>query len=160
MTRTRPLILVLFVVIGGAVGWLLQTGLNAAGVGIVVPPLSLGITLAVIGIIVVVFAIPVRRAVRERKTQRVDPFYATRVVVLAKASSIFGSLMLGTSAGIVGFILTRTTITGVGSIFTSVAAVVGAVILLVCGLVGEGMCSIPPSDKNDGDENPATLRDR
>ena len=160
MKRTRPLVLLLWAVIGAAVGWLLQTGFDSAGAGVVVLPLSLGITLAVIGAVVIFLAVPVRRAVRERKTHRVDPFYATRVVVLAKAASIFGSLLFGASLGILVYVLTRTSIDGVGSILSSVVAVVGAVVLLVCGLVGEGMCSIPPEDKNDGDENPATLRDR
>ncbi len=159
MKRTRPIVLVLWAVIGVAAGWLLQTAFAAVGAGVLVPPLSLGVTLAVIGVVVVVFAVPVRRAVRDRKTHRVDPFYATRVVILAKAASIFGSLLFGASVGSVGFILTRTTISGVGSISTSVAAVIGAVILLVCGLVGENMCSIPPDDKNEGDDNPVTLRD-
>jgi hypothetical protein len=158
--RTRPLVLVLWAVIGAAFGWLLQTGLASVGAGVLILPISLGITLAVIGAVVIFLAVPVRRAVRERKTHRVDPFYATRVVVLAKAASIFGSLLFGASLGILVYLLTRTTVSGVGSIFTSVAAVVGAVILLVCGLVGEGMCSIPPEDKNDGDEKPATLHDR
>ena len=160
MTKTRPLVLVLYAVIGAAVGWLLEAVLDSNGFGVLVPPFSLAITVAVIGAFVVVLAIPVRRAVRERKTHRVDPFYATRVVVLAKASSIFGSLLLGAALGILVFVLTRTTITGVGSIFPSTAAVIGSIVLLVCGLVGENMCSIPPDDKNDGDDDPVTLRDR
>ena len=158
MKRTRPIVLVLWAVIGGAIGWLLQTACAAVGAGVVVPPLSLAITLAVIGAVVLVLAVPVRRAVRDRKTHRVDPFYATRVVVLAKAASMFGSLLFGASVGSLGFILIRTSVSGVSSISTSVAAVVGAIVLLVCGLIGENMCSIPPDDKNEGEDSPATLR--
>jgi len=153
-------LLIIYAVVAAVIGWLLQTALTASGSAVVSPPLTLAITLTLIGLVVVGFALPVRRAVRDRENHQVDPFYATRVVVLAKASSIAGSLLFGATVAIVGYLLTRSVIAGVGSIFTSGAAVLGSVVLLVCGLVAENMCSIPPDDKDKGDSNPATTRPR
>jgi dolichol kinase len=158
VNRTRPLVLVLFAVVGAGAGLLLQVVLASAGTAAASTPFTLALSLAVIGVLVVVFAVPVRRAVRDREKHHVDPFYATRVVILAKASSIAGSLLFGATSAIVGYLLTRTVIAAVGSIFTSGAAVVGSVVLLVCGLVAENMCSLPPDDEDKGEKNLAPER--
>ena len=160
MKRTRPLVLVLFAVVGAGAGLLLQVILASAGTAVPSAPFTLALSLAVIGVLVVVFAVPVRRSVRDRKKHQVDPFYATRVVILAKASSIAGSLLFGATSAIVGYLLTRTVIAAVGSIFTSGAAVVGSVVLLVCGLVAENMCSLPPDDEDKGEKHLASERPR
>jgi hypothetical protein len=158
--RTRPLVLVLFAIVGAGVGWLLDVILMAAGAAVASLPFTLALSLAVIGVLVLVFAVPVRRAVRDRENHTVDPFYATRVVVLAKASSIAGSLLFGAALSIVAYLLTRAVVAAVGSIFSSGACVVGAVVLVVCGLVAESMCSIPPEDKDKRDKDPASVRPR
>ena len=87
MNRTRPFFLVLLAVVGAGAGILLQVILASRGAAAASAPFTLAISLAVIGVLVVVFAVPVRRAVRDRDKHKVDPFYASRVVVLAKASS-------------------------------------------------------------------------
>ena len=152
MKRTRPFVLVLFAIVGVGAGVLLQLILAAAGTAAASTPFTLALSLAVIGVLVIVFAVPVRRAVRDRGKHHVDPFYATRVVILAKASSIAGSLLLGATSAIVVYLLTRTVIAAVGSIFTSGAAVAGSIVLLVCGLVAENMCSLPPDDEDKGEK--------
>jgi hypothetical protein len=153
--RTRPLVLVLFAIVGGGAAWLLEVVLMASGGSVASVPFTLALSLAVIGVLVLLFALPVRRAVRDRDNHRVDPFYATRVVVLAKASSIAGSLLFGAALAIVGSLVTRAVVAAVGSVFSSGACVVGAVVLVVCGLVAENMCSIPPDDKDKGEKNAA-----
>jgi hypothetical protein len=158
--RTRPLLLVVYLALAGIVTWLLESALTASGATLPVPPLTLAITLMLIGIVVVLFAIPVRRAVRDRENHRVDPFYATRVVVLAKASSIVGSLLFGATLSIVIYLLSRSVVAAVGSVFTSGVAVLGSVVLVICGLVAENMCSIPPDDKDKDERTPATSRPR
>jgi hypothetical protein len=156
--RTRPFVLVLFAVIGAGAGLLLQVILASTGGAAASAPFTLALSLAVIGVLVVVFAVPVRRAVRDRENHHVDPFYATRVVILAKASSIAGSLLFGATSAIVGYLLTRTVVAAVGSIFTSGAAVIGSIVLLVCGLVAENMCSLPPDDEDKGEKDLAHER--
>jgi Protein of unknown function (DUF3180) len=158
--RTRPLALVLFAVVGAGAGWLLEVILTAFGSAAASAPFTLALSLAVIGVLVLVFAVPVRRAVRDRENHMVDPFYATRVVVLAKTSSVVGSLLFGASVSVVGYLLTREVVAAVSSVFSSGACVVGAVILAVCGLVAENMCSIPPDDKDKGEKDPAPARTR
>jgi hypothetical protein len=156
VTRTRPVLLLLYAIFGGALGWMLESALSAAGAPTAVPPITLALALALIGVLVVLFALPVRRAVRDRTRQRIDPFYATRVVILAKASSIAGSVIAGAAIGIVVFFLTRAVVAGVGSIVMSIAAAVGAVVLLSGGLIAEYMCSLPPDEPDKGEENPVS----
>ena len=146
MTRTRPSTLIALVLLGGALGWFLETVLVATGRPRVVPPWSLGLALVVIAVLVVVLAVPVYRVVRGTAVKRIDPFYATRVVVLAKASSLAGSLLTGAAGAIVVYLLVRSAVTPVGSIAMAVSATVGAVLLVVAGLIAEKMCTLPPPE--------------
>jgi Protein of unknown function (DUF3180) len=157
VTRTRASTLVLLGLLGGALGWFLQVILVALGRPAIILPLTLGSVLALIGIIVVVLALPIRRVVKGTATARVDPFYATRVVVLAKASSISGGLLGGGSVGMLAFVLSRSVVS-VNSVTMSSATVVGAVILLVGGLVAEKMCTLPPDDETPQDARNGAAR--
>lgn len=146
VTRTRPLHLVLLAALGGTLAWFLQTALTATGNPVIVPPLTLALALALIGAVIVVMALPVRRVARRVEGARVDPFYATRVVMLAKASSLSGALLGGGGLGFAAFLLSRSVLPGVGSIALALAAAAGAAVLLAGGLVAEHMCTIPPDD--------------
>ncbi|OII20996.1 DUF3180 domain-containing protein, partial [Curtobacterium sp. MCBA15_013] len=85
----------------------------------------LGVTLAFIGIAVVLMARPVRRHARDgaSRSHPVDPLYAIRVVVLAKASSIAGSLFGGFGAGLLVYLLTRSALPSLGSVLPNAVAV-------------------------------------
>lgn len=154
MTRTKPLHLVLLAALGAAVAWFLQVVLASTGNAIVIPPLTLSVALALIGAIVVVMALPVRRVARREEGASVDPFYATRVVMLAKASSLSGALLGGGGLGVAAYLLSRSVVPGVGSVVLALAAVAGAIVLLVCGLVAESMCAIPPDDDDPAEGRP------
>lgn len=154
VTRTSPVTLVLLAVFGAGVAWLLETVMVATGRPLVNPPITLGVALLMIGVIVVTMALPVYKVARKRPNARIDPFYATRVVVLAKASSLSGALLTGVGLGITGFLLTRSVVPGVGSITMALVTAGGAVALLVAGLVAEYMCTIPPEDDDKPDPNP------
>ena len=146
MTRTRFSTIALLALVGGAVGWVLEAGLVSMGRAIVIPGVELSIALALIAAIVVAMAVPVWRVVRGTAKKRVDPFYATRVVVLAKASSLTGSLLAGAAVAVMVFVLTRSVLPALGSVRLTVAASVCAVLLLVAGLIAEKMCTLPPQD--------------
>lgn len=146
MTRTKPLHLVLLAALGAVAAWLLETVLAASGRAVLIPPVTLSIALLLIGVIVVVMALPVRRVARKVEGATVDPFYATRVVMLAKASSLSGALLAGSGLGIAFYLLGRSVLPGVGSITMAFACAAGAILLLVGGLVAEHMCTIPPED--------------
>jgi hypothetical protein len=156
VTRTRPSLLLVVAVLGGALGWLLETALVANGRAAFIPPVTLAAALALIAVIVVVMALPVFRVVRGTAKERIDPFYATRVVLLAKATSITGALLGGAAGAILGFLLTRSVTPPVGSLGLAIATVVAGVLLLVGGLVAEKMCTLPPSDDDDTTNLPAS----
>ena len=157
MTRTQPLHLVLLTLLGGGVTWFLETALAASGQPVLIPPFTLAVAIVLIGAVVVVMALPVRRVSRGAPNARIDPFYATRVVMLAKASSLSGALLAGGGLGIAGYLLSRSVLPGVGSITMAFATAVGATLLLVAGLVAEHMCTIPPDDDDKQHHRPEPL---
>ncbi|WP_165063316.1 DUF3180 domain-containing protein [Marisediminicola senii] len=161
MTRTRISSLLLLAAIGLVVGGMTQLALASAGRPIVIAPITLPLALIAIGAIVVWMAVPIRRMTRGRAPAKgpVDPFFATRVVMLAKASALSGALLAGAGGGMLAYLLTRSVVPGVGSLASTIATIVGAVVLLTCGLVAEHMCRIPPDDDEDNDgQRPARAR--
>ena len=75
------------------------------------PPITLGAALFFIGLILPTLAWPIRTTTKPRDPQKprepVNPFYATRVLLLAKAGALTGALLTGAGVGIVVFIATR-----------------------------------------------------
>jgi hypothetical protein len=151
--RTHVTSLVGLGVAGIVIGFLLEIGVVAGGLPLLVPPVSLPITLIAIAAIVVILAVPIRRAVLGRSKARIDPFHATRVAVLAKASSLSGALLTGSGIGILAYELTRPVLPAAESIWLAVIATFGAAVLLAAGLVAEYMCTLPPP--SDDDDVPA-----
>jgi hypothetical protein len=160
MKRTSISTLVLLAVIGGVGGAVAETGLAAAGRPIILPPLTLAVALALIGGIVVWLAAPIRRLTRGKAKVPIDPFYATRVLMLAKACALSGALITGLGVGITIYLLTRSVVPGVGSVGLAVSTVVGAGLLLAAGLIAEHMCTIPPGDDDDDESGKKTVRVR
>lgn len=157
MRRTHPSALVGLAIVGIAAGFLFETAFVANGRPILVPPVAMPATLAGIGIIVVVLAWPIRRAVRGSVKTRIDPFRAMRIAVLAKASALVGALLAGAGAGILAYLLTRSVLPGGPSIGLAIALVAGGVVLMVGGLVAEYFCTLPPPSDDEGEqEHPAT----
>lgn len=154
MTRTTASTVIALVLIGAAIGWVAESLLVATGRAILLPPLSLSVVLALIAGLLVYLALPMFRVVRGTAVRRVDPFYATRVVVLAKSSSLGGAFLSGVALAISGFVLTRSVLPTGGAILLAVASLVGAILLTTAGLVAEKMCTLPPSD--EGAERPGT----
>ena len=146
MKRTRASTIVGFTLAGVVVGYLTDLAVVTSGANAIVPPLSLPITLAGVGVIVVALAWPVRRAVKGKSTKHLDPFRAMRTAVLAKACSLSGALMLGFGLGITLFLVTRTVVPAVGTVWLAFATAIGAALLLAGGLVAEAFCTLPPDD--------------
>lgn len=146
MKPTKASPLVLLAVIGGAAGWIAELMLVGSGRASLVPPITLGIALALIGVLVVFGAMPVSRVTRRVVGASVDPFYATRIVLLAKASSLTGAMLTGVAVAVLLFLLSRSVVASAGSIAMASVTVVGAAMLLAGGLVAEKMCTLPPED--------------
>lgn len=151
MKRTHPTPLIALGLAGLVVGFLVELAAASFGVPILVPPISLPLTLAVIGILIVVLAWPVRKSTRSTGRAPVNPFVALRIAVLAKASSLSGALVLGVGLGIALYILTRSVVPAVSTLWLAIATAVGAAILLAGGLVAEHFCTLPPRDDDDKD---------
>ena len=152
MKRTRPTSLIGLGVLGLVVGFLGEFAAASSGLAVFVPPLTLPITLVAVAIIVVAFAVPIRRAVRGRSSRRIDPFQATRIVVPAKACGLSGALLTGAGIGILLFIFTRDVLPASNAVLLTALGTAGAVVLLVAGLVAEYFCTLPPDDKDDDPE--------
>ncbi|PPG50105.1 DUF3180 domain-containing protein [Rathayibacter sp. AY1E9] len=148
MRRTRISTLLGLGLAGAVAGFLLDLAIAAAGRPVLIPPLTVPLTLIVVAALVLGFAVPIHRATKGTLHRPIDPFRAMRVVVLAKASSHVGALLLGASGGILVYLLSRA-IPSLGSVWQDVATIVGALVLLVAGLVAEHLCTIPPSDDDD-----------
>ncbi len=146
MTRTTAGPLLLLALVGALIGFVADTLLAGQGRPVFVPPISLAIALVLIAAALLAGAWPVRRAAAGER--RIDPFYATRIVVLAKASALGGALFAGAASGILIYLLSRS-IVPVGSALTTGAALVGAVLLLASALVAEHFCSVPPPSDDD-----------
>ncbi|HTE61205.1 MAG TPA: DUF3180 family protein, partial [Solirubrobacteraceae bacterium] len=120
------------------------------------PEFTLAITLVLVGAAVIALAVPVRRATRGNPEHRVDPFYATRVVGLAKASAIGGALVAGVGLGLVLELVLRSGAPAADAYLRVLSVLGGGIGLLVGGLVAEFLCTVPPGADDDPDAGPPT----
>ena len=155
MTRTKPITLVVLAILGTIAGVLLQSLLAAMSQPKLRPEYTLAITLVLIGAAAVALAVPVRRATRGNPAHRVDPFYATRVVVLAKASALGGALLAGVGLGLVIELVLRSGAPGTDAYLRVISVLAGGIAVLVGGLVAEYLCTVPKDADDDPDAGPA-----
>lgn len=159
MKRTRVGTLLLLGFLGAVGGAFAETLLASNGAAIIVPQLGLPVSLVAIAVILILLAVPIRRLTQGKAKAPVDPYYATRVVMLAKACALSGALLAGLSLGVTGFMLTRPALPSGGSIGLAVSTLVGSGILLAAGLIAEHMCTIPPVEPDDDvDSKPIRVR--
>lgn len=129
-----------------------------AGNGMAFPlsPNSLLITLPLTGIVVYLASWPIyryRKAVEEfsqgPRPARPNPFYAVRVMVLARATALAGSLFLGWHVGAGVWLLAFSVAPGALLGPTSFG-ILGAGVMLAGGLLGQLNCRAPKN--GDGEE--------
>ena len=149
MRRTGAGVLLVAAALGVAAGYGLDSALTAGGRPTFTPAVTLPILLALLGLLIVALAIPIRRATREGAP--VNPFRAVRIAMLAKASSIVGAVVGGVGVGLTIFLLTRPVSPSVGSLGAIIATAVCGAILVAAALVAEHLCTIR---KDDDDEQP------
>ncbi|MET0933457.1 MAG: DUF3180 domain-containing protein [Mycetocola sp.] len=149
MNRTHATPLIGLAALGFVAGFLLEYGLEAYGRPLVVPPLTMPFTLLVIAAVIIGVSIPIRRAVTGKRKTRVDPFQATRIVVLAKSSSLVGALLTGASLGALLYFTTRPVLPAIGSMWLAIASCLGAAVLTAAGLIAEHLCTLPKDEDDD-----------
>lgn len=157
MRPTRSSTIVALVLVGGGVGFLLQNVLASAALPKFVPTYTVAISLVFIAAVVIALAVPIRRATRAAVRTRIDPFHATRVVLLSKASSLAGALLTGAALGLLIELFVRSGGLNVDPLLKTLAVLGGAVALLVAGLVGEFLCTVPPPSDDDPELRPDSL---
>ena len=149
MKRSHATGLLAVLLIGLVIGFLLEIAFAASGAPIVVPPVTLPLTLILLAAVVVSLAWQVRQSSRRKALRRIDPFWAMRVAVLSKATSLSASLLLGAAFGIVLYILTRSVVPAVTSLCLAIGTALWAALMLTAGLVAENFCTLPPDDDTD-----------
>ena len=171
MKSTSPILLTAIsavaAVLGGLYGMFQVTHGHALPVA---HPSSL-FTMPAIGAILVALAIPVFRYRRQLleisktatggnaaksvspRPKRLDPFYAVRVLVLAKSTAVASCVVGGFQLGLV--LLQLTTPVVASSVWWNVSGVLGAVLALVAALVVERACKIPDSGVDGGTDGVA-----
>ncbi len=147
-TSTRSIVIAAF--IGAVVVWLIEALLVRLGEPVLIPPRTWSVALVILGGAIMALAWPIRSWVHGHTTLGiVDPFYATRVVLLAKSMSVGGAGVMGGALGILAFLVSRPVLSPDG-LWLSGAAVVGAIVLMVGGMVAERWCTLPPGT-SEGD---------
>lgn len=121
-----------------------ESSIPVAGIDIIV-------TLPLIAVAEVLAAIPLfkyRKALNDKKVApRVNPFYAVRVLLLAKAILLSGVIFAGWHIGLAWAQLTSPVVTE--AIWSNLAAFVGGTLMAVAGYVVERFCRIPQDDGSD-----------
>ncbi|GAA3600263.1 hypothetical protein GCM10022198_25860 [Klugiella xanthotipulae] len=149
--RTSAGAITLCVLIGGGAAFLVEVGLSANNQPMIIPPLSLPLTLVLIAAVIVGLAIPVRRSITGASSTPVNPFAAVRLVAAAQASTLAGALFTGVGLGILGYMMTRTLAPPVESWVLVSAAALGGILLVIAGLVVEHFCTLPPPEDGSAD---------
>ena len=146
MRKTGPIPVIALVVVGAVAGYLLQTGLAVWSMTRIRPEYTLSFSVALIAVVVVLLALPIWRATRGRSPRRVDPFRATRTVLLAKAAAYLGAALTGVAGGFVLDVVLRPAAASPDPLWRCLAMLGASILLLVAGLVAEQLCTVPPGD--------------
>ena len=146
MRRTSPAALILTAVIAAALAWMVEAVLVMGGRPALVPTITLGIALALVGGVLLLLAWPVRQAARGKR--RIDYRHATSVLGFAKANAVVGALLTGAAVGALAFFATRAVVAGDAVVALAVIAG-GAAVELAAGVIAEHWCVLPPDDEDD-----------
>jgi len=95
-----------------------------------------------------------RSALKQKSTQRpkrVDPFYAVRVLLLAKASALAGVLFASWHLGVVIFTLSGAVVVQ-SLVLQNSFGFIASVMLIVAALITEQICRLPQDSDPDPDQ--------
>ena len=155
MKPTKIMTLVGWAVSATTAGYLLPKLLVNSGGAIPISPWNIIITLPLIGIVLIVVAIPMfkyRKALISRakdaakpRPMPMNPFFAVRLVLLAKAISISGAIFSGWHLGVVWLQLTSPVVPS--STLQNVLGLIGALLMTICAIIVERICRIPDDGK-------------
>ena len=157
MKLTKLRFLFLLALISSVAGYFVAAFLVGRGFQVPVSAVNLILTLGAIGVVLLGLAIPIwryRSALKQqsgKRPKRVDPFYAVRVLLLAKASEIAGSLFAGWHLGVVGFQLLSPVVVQV-LVLQNALGFFASFALVASAFVTEQICRLPNDDTPDPDQ--------
>ena len=129
--------------------------LVANGMAVPASPTNLLVTLAAIAVILLALTIPIWRYkasltqyTKGPRPKRVDPFYAVRVVLLAKASAITGSGFVGWHLGAMIAQLSLP-VSFTAALLQNSFGLVASVVLTIAAIVAEQICRLPDEPKDN-----------
>lgn len=149
LQRTSPIAVLAFALAGGVAGLFTQLWFSSMGKPTLVPPLSLALTLVLLAGVLLWLAIALRRATQKTGPGHVNPFHAVRLLAAAKASQFSGALIGGFALGLLAQVFTRTVLPPPATWAPMLATFVAAIVLVVCAIVSEALCMVPPGDSDD-----------
>ncbi|MGH3468888.1 MAG: DUF3180 domain-containing protein [Thermocrispum sp.] len=152
MHFTRATDLLLAGLIGLGAGYLV---FQLASTEIPKLPIAAGGLLGVLAAVDAGLALWVRRMVAGRRLTQ--PVVVARCVVLAKASSMLGALMLGGWLGVFGYLYGRSSVVADEEVPSAVVGAVCAAALIAAGLWLEHSCRTP--EQQDRDHSPDSARE-
>ena len=172
MKQTRISTLVSNLIATAILAWGLSELLVKLGGQLPVSTTNLLATLPVIAIVLTLLALPIfryRAAIKQAIEQqaqgksadakrasikRVDPFYAIRVALLAKAVSIAAAVFAGWHAGVLIAVLSSPQVSSSG-VWRSALGLIGSLVMAASGVIVERSCKVPP-DANTGSGSDAS----
>ncbi|HEY7854272.1 MAG TPA: DUF3180 domain-containing protein [Aquiluna sp.] len=119
-------------------------------------PITLIVTMPVIGIAVVLATLPIRRyrnAVENYSSgprpERPDPFYALRALVLSRATALAGTIFVGWHLGALIWLVVFS-VAPIGPVTLTSIALLGSIAMLAGGLIGQSNCKAPRDSDGEG----------
>jgi len=128
--------------------------LVSRGFQVPVSPINLLITLAAIATVLLALSIPIWRyrnglkQASSKRPKRVDPFYAVRVLLLAKASSIAGVLFAAWHLGVVIFQISGAVVVQ-SLVLQNAIGFLASLSLVIAAIVTEQICRLPQDQDPD-----------
>jgi hypothetical protein len=153
-------------VLSGVLGFAYSSWAVANGYHVPVSGVSLSISIFLATVILVFLALPIYRYKRQlkkvieakdgqavQKPLPVDPFYAVKVLLLAKAAGITAALFAGWHIGVIIKQLNTTVVVG-ENVAPNIVAGIASLVLLAAAFIVVEICKLP-NDANKDEAVPA-----
>ncbi|WP_143115127.1 DUF3180 domain-containing protein [Austwickia chelonae] len=142
------------------VGYLLQGYLNDHVGRMPFPGWPGAVMLAVVATGLVFAGLPIRRWQKGRRERRLDPIFAFRVLIMARAAALAGGVVSGWYLGHTAVLLPDSaSSTVLGGIWRCLAYVFTGGALIFCGFLVQGWCRVDrPDGLGDSDEDDLASR--
>lgn len=151
--RMNPLNLVAAGAIGWALGLSIEFIVASRGRPPFVPPYSVSITLALLAVTLIVLGLRLKKQVAQGRGS-VNPFHAVRLLATARAGQVVGAIFAGLGGGMLLSLAGRSVPAPTGIWVPMLVTTLAGGVLLVCAIIVERMCRVPPGDDEEGGTEP------